>query len=73
MTRLLSQGGAGVTERRVMMRGTLLLAMCLSLGVGACGDDDGGNGNPAGSDGVAGSELVGAWTFESSNIVEVFR
>ena len=55
------------------MRGTLLLAMCLSLGVGACGDDDGGNGNPAGSDGVAGSELVGAWTFESSNIVEVFR
>ena len=51
------------------MRWTLALALCLSLGIGACGDD---KGSPTGSNDTPGAQLVGAWTFESSNIVEVF-
>ena len=51
------------------MKWTLALALCLSLGIGACSDD---NGNPTSSNDTPGAQLVGAWTFESSNIVEVF-
>ena len=51
------------------MKWTLALAVCLSLGIGACGDD---KGSPTGSNDTPGAQLVGAWTFESSNIVEVF-
>jgi hypothetical protein len=54
------------------MKRTVLLAVCLSLGMGACSSDGDNKGNPTGSGDVAGSELVGAWSFESSNIVEVF-
>ncbi len=50
------------------MKWTLALAVCLSLGIGACGDDK----SPTGSNDTPGAQLVGAWTFESSNIVEVF-